>query len=452
MAIKPRIATLTNSSVDILNAIHNSASTDYKNYVPIATPNAEVIREIGAVIMDNPSLQNEFLTALVNRIAKVVVTSRSYTNPWAMFKKGMLEYGETIEEIFVNIAKPHSYDPSVAERELYKREIPDVRSAFHIVNYEKFYKATIQEKDLKKAFLTIEGVTDLIAKIVDAMYTGAEYDEYQVMKYMLAKRIVRGQVYPVTVPTISADNAKQIVTVIKSTSNDFTFLKPKYNIAGVENNSTKDRQYLIMDSNFDATVDINVLASAFNLDKAEFVGKRTLVDGFGELDIARLGELFAGDPTYTEFSQDELNALNQIPAVLVDEDFFMIFDNLMAVRSLDNGEGLYRNYWYHCWKTFSTSPFANAAVFVTGAPSVTSISVTPEQLTASAGQSVSLSVAVETEHFASKAVVWSTDSEYATVSASGLVHIKSGASGQIVVTATSVQDPTKSATCTITVA
>ena len=88
MATKPKIVTLTNSSVDILNVIRNNATVNYQNYVPEATADADSIREIGAIIMDNPQLQNEFLSALVNRIGRVLITSKMYDNPWSMFKKG----------------------------------------------------------------------------------------------------------------------------------------------------------------------------------------------------------------------------------------------------------------------------------------------------------------------------------------------------------------------------
>ena len=138
MATRPKVKTLTNSAVDVLNVIRNNASVDFKNYVPIATADADSIRTIGAIIMDNPSLQNEFLSALVNRIGLVIVTSKMYSNPLAVLKKGVLEYGETIEEIFVNIAKPFTFNPQEAEDKQYKREIPDVKSAFHILNY-RFY-------------------------------------------------------------------------------------------------------------------------------------------------------------------------------------------------------------------------------------------------------------------------------------------------------------------------
>lgn len=452
MPTKPHIVTLTNSSVDILNVIRNNASQNYRDYVPVATADAESIREIGAVIMDYPNLQNEFLSALVNRIGRVLITSKMYDNPWAMFKKGMLEFGETIEEIFVNIAKPYQFDPQVAESTVFKREIPDVRSAFHIMNYQKYYKATIQNDQLRQAFLSWQGITDLIAKIVDAMYTGANYDEFQTMKYMLAKRILNGQLYPVTIPTVQTDNMKSIVSTIKSVSNKFEFMSSKYNLAGVQTHTKKAEQYLLVNSKFDAEMDVEVLASAFNMDKAEFAGHRVLVDSFGDLDIERLNLLFADDPTYTEIGEADLQALDSIPAIIVDKDYFMIFDNFYNFTEQYNGEGLYWNYWYHVWKTFSISPFANNALFIQGTPTVTSVTVSPATANVSAGQKVQLSAVVQTTDFAPQAVTWSvTSGENVTVNQSGVVTIGADASGEIVITATSVYDSEKSGSATLTV-
>ena len=183
------------SSVDILNAIRNSASQEYRSYVPPANPNGASIREIGNIIMTFPALQNEFLSNLINRIGRVLITSKLYENPWTAFKRGRLEFGETIEEIFVNLAKPFVYDVETAENEVFKREISDVRAAFHVLNYQKFYKATIQQEQLRQAFLSWEGISDLIAKIVDSMYSAANYDEFITMKYLLARHILNGHVY-----------------------------------------------------------------------------------------------------------------------------------------------------------------------------------------------------------------------------------------------------------------
>lgn len=452
MATKPKVVTLTNSSVDILNVIRENASQNYKDYVPKATADADAIRQIGAVIMDYPNLQNEFLSALVNRIGRVLITSKMYSNPWSMFKKGLLEFGETIEEIFVNIAKPFQFDQAVAESEVFKREIPDVRAAFHIMNYQKFYKATISNDQLRQAFLSWEGITDLIAKIVDAMYTGANYDEFLTMKYLLARHILDGHMYPVQIPTVSTENMKTIVSDIKGISNAMEFLSTEYNLTGVAAHTPKADQYMLINSKFDAVMDVEVLASAFNMEKAEFLGKRVLVDSFGKLDIARLAVLFKDDPTYIEPTSDELTALDKIPAVIVDKDWFMIFDNYQNFTEQYNGQGLYWNYWYHVWKTFSVSPFANNALFVPGTPSVTSVTVTPATATVTKGQSIQLNATVETSNFAPQSVTWSSDSDNATVDASGKVTLTSAATGTINITAKSTYDPTKTGKCVITVA
>lgn len=448
------------SAVDILNAIRNSASQEYRSYVPPANPNVGSVREIGNVIMTFPTLQNEFLSNLINRIGRVLITSKMYENPWTAFKRGRLEFGETIEEIFVNIAKPFEYDVPKSENEVFKREIPDVRAAFHVLNYQKFYKATIQQEQLRQAFLSWEGITDLISKIVDSMYSAANYDEFITMKYLLAKHILNGHVYAKNCGAVSAANAKSIVSTIKGVSNDMTFAKTKYNLAGVTNFTMKPDQYLIVNSDFDAIMDVEVLASAFNMDKAEFMGHRVLVDNFGDMDDARLAQLFGSDPNYTALTSAEKTALNAIPAVVVDKDWFMILDNLDNFTEQFNGQGMYWNYWYHVWKTFSISPYHNAVVFVPAAPSITSVTVTPSTATIAAGSNATFAATVVTSNFAPQTVVWSMTSanidgleDVAAVSPEGVVSISPEltAGGTITLKATSTFDSTAYGTSTITV-
>lgn len=454
MPTVPNSKKLNASSADILNAIRNSGSDNYRELVPLVSNDNDSIKAIGSIIVGNPTLMNEFISSLVNRIGKVIINDKMYNNPWSMFKKGVLEYGESIEEIFVSMAKPFEYDPAIAEKEVFKREKPDVESVFHILNYQKFYKVTVQEADLRQAFINIGGVTNLITKIIDSLYTAAKYDEFITMKYLIARHILNGDMYPVTVPTVSAQNAKDIISIIKGVSNDFEFMNDSYNMAGVMNVSEKSDQYLIMNSRFDATFDVEVLASAFNMDRAQFMGHKVLVDGFGKFDVERLNTLFADDPNFVEITADEMTALNSIPAIIVDRDWFMIYDNLNNFTEQYNGQGMYWNYWYHQWKTFSVSTFANGAVFVPGTPTVTSVSVSPATATVKPGGQVVLSAVVETENFASQAVKWSiSDSEKAEITFGGILHVDRNATtgDTITVTATSVYDPTKTATATVTI-
>lgn len=448
----PSTKALEASAQDIINAIRNSATTNFRDYVPVANSHEDV-REIGAVIMQYPFLMNEFLSTLVNRIGLVIMNTKAYTNPWAMFKRGMLDYGETIEEIYVNLAAAFTYDAELSESEVFKRQIPDVRSAFHTLNFQKFYKTTVQQQQLRQAFLTPDGLGDLVTKITNSMYAAANNDEFQVMKYMVARHIRDGHMFPVTVPAVNKANAEDIVTQIKAVSNDFEFMKPDYNLARVHNFALKDNQYLIVSNKFDSIMNVSVLAAAFHMDKAEFEGHLVRVDSFGKLDRERLDALFGESDWYESLTDEEMEAIDAIPAVLVDRDWFMVFDNLMEFTEMYNGQGLYWNYWYHTWKTFSVSPFVDAAMFIPGTPGVTSVTVSPSAVTTAKGQTVSLSASVETDNFAPKNVSWTVDKEGVAVDPSGKVYVDAdAASGEYTVTATSVYDSSKSATATVTVA
>lgn len=450
MPTRPTKVTLNTNAMNIVNAIRNNNSNYYKDYVPPITDLSE-LKQIGKIIMDVPALQNEFLNALVNRIALVRITSKLYENPWSMFKKGLLEYGEVIEEVFVDLIKVYEFDAEKAETELFKRVSPDVRSAFHVMNYRKFYKVTIERQKLAKAFLSAQGMEDLITYIMEQIYTSANYDEWLTMKYMLAKNILNGRMYPVEVPTVSNANMSDIVTTVKGTSNLLTFPSRAYNPAHVFQHTSKDNQYILIDTQFEAKMDVNVLASAFNMDKAEFMGNRVPIDGFGIVDNDRLAELFADDPYYVALTDDEVEALKTIPLAVVDENFFMIYDNLNEMREAENGQGLYWNYFYHQWKTFSTSPFSNAVVFVPTTPAITSVTVTPATATASAGESVALTTVVESTGFAPQEVTYTSNNDKVTVTEGGVVQIDDDATGTATITVASVYDDTKTDTSVITI-
>lgn len=451
MPSRPSNVTLDTNVLNVLNAIRNNASNNYRDYVPPVTNTSE-IRKIGTIIMDNVALQNEFLTALVNRIGRVIISTRMYQNPWSRFKEGYLEYGETVEEIFTNIAKAEEYDFSSENETRYqKKRLPDVRAAFHIMNYRKFYPTTVTDKQLRQAFLSSDGVSRLIADIVNAIYTGANYDEFLTMKYLLARCILNSRMYPIEVPAVSAANAKDIITTVKQTSNLLEFPSTQYNPTGVFQHTPKGEQICIVNTEFDAIMDVNVLASAFNMEKTQFVGQRVLIDGFGKLDTKRLDILFADDPNYVPLTQAELTALDAIPLVIVGEKFWRVFDNLNEFTEFYNPEQLYWNYFYHQWKTFSTSPFENAIVFVPSAPTVDSVEVTPATATVSAGASLQLTTKVTVSGFAPQTVNYESDNDKVTVTEGGVVQVDADATGTATITVTSTYDATKSDTVSITI-
>lgn len=445
--------TLTATSADILNAIRNSASNNYQDYVPVVTADAEIIRSVGSILMQNPSLMNEFLSALCNRIGKVLINSRLYNNPWAVFKKGVLEFGEVVEDIFVNIANVYEFDHEGGS-DFAARALPDVRSSFYAINYEVQYKVSVSPDMFRRAFVTERGIADLVSYITNSMYTAHANDEFLIMKYLLGVHLLNGHFYPVEVDT-TVGSEKEVVKQFKATSNKLTFMSPNYNLAGVHNFSDKDYQYLIINSNYDAAYDVDVLASAFNMDKAEFAGHRKLVDSFGAMDTQRLYQMIGSQAGYHAFTEEELAALDAIPAVLVDLNWFQMYDQVLRYSDFFNPQALYYNYYLTAFKVVAMSPFAPAVAFVPGQPTVTSVTISPATASANKGQHVNLSAAVVTTNFAPMAVNWTlsgnTSAETQIDNSGNLVISGEESATTLTVKATSVYDTTKSGSATITV-
>lgn len=460
------------NSADILNVTRNELGGNYASQIPAVIkegdelPNGRIatkadslssLRGIGEIMMNYQPLQNAFLNALVNRIARVIITSRLYENPWAGFKKGIMEYGETIEEIFVNLSKPYQYDPVVAESEVFKRRIPDVKAAFHSMNYQKFYPTTVSNDQLRQAFLSWQGITDLIGKIIEQVYTGANYDEFLVMKYMIAQIALKGQLYPVSVPTITADNARAVTTSMVNYAKKLTYMSSDYNYAGVKTYTDPEFLYIILTTDVESIFDVEVLALSFNMNKAELIGRQIGIDGFGIVDNERLAEIFADDP-YTDFvpfTEAEINQLNTIAGLMVDESWFMIFDNYYNMTEIYNPQGLYWNYFYHVWKTFSVSPFSNAILFTTNTPAITSVTVSPSTATVVKGNSSQFTAAVVNTGFAPKEVIWTVEGGKdagTVISNNGLLSVSPDETAKtLTVKATSSFDSTKMSTATVTV-
>lgn len=367
MARRIANSTLNASTIDILNVIRQNASYDYQQNVPeVATAND--IPKVGEIIYGTPAFANQFINALVNRIAIVRVQSATFNNPYSILKKGYIEYGETVEDIFVSIAKAVDFNVEKAAKREFQRAIPDVRSAFHVMNWRVMYPVTIQDEDLRQAFLSIEGVQNLIAKIVDAVYTAAEYDEFLLFKYLLIKTISHGKMYPTSIG--AGTDLNEAAVQFRGTSNLLPFMSSEYNEAGVKTNTPKERQVIFMDAMFNAQFDVNVLSSAFNMDKADFMGRLFLIDNWTDFDNERFDIIRANSDGIEEVTAEELALLANVKAVILDDNWFQVYDNNNKFTEKYVASGLYWNYFYHTWKTVSNSPFANAVVFVTSAADV----------------------------------------------------------------------------------
>lgn len=366
-------STLNASTIDIMNVIRQNAGYDYQQSVPEVTQVTD-IPKVGEIIYGTPAFANQFINALVNRIAIVRAQSATFNNPYARLKKGYIEYGESIEDIFVNIVKAVDFNVEKGAEREFKRNLPDVRSVFHTMNWRVLYPITIQDEDLRMAFLSAQGVQDLITKIVDSVYTSAEYDEFLLFKYLMIKAIAHGQTKPMS---FDATNIKDSAVKLRSISNKLPFISNNYNTALVQTNTPKERQIIFMDADFNAQFDVEVLASAFNMDKTDFMGRLHLIDDWTTFDNERFEVIRSNSDGIEEVTSAELAGMADVKAFICDENWFQVYDNNNKFTEKYVASGLYWNYFYHVWKTVSTSPFANAiTLYNRSIPDVDNITAT----------------------------------------------------------------------------
>ena len=471
MAVKPTKAELNAKTPEILNTIRESVGGDFQDGTPhvlsageemadgvMATSNDSLmsIRAFGQAIMSNVGWQNAFLSELLNRIGLVIISSKSYQNPWANLKRGRLEYGEVIEDIFINICEPFSYNPELAETQVEKRVKPDVESMLYRINSQIFYKQTIEQVTLRQAFTSSTGVVNLITGIIDAMYTAMEYDERLAMKYILVQRLLNGTMYKQIIPANAT--SEQLITAVKTVSNLLMTPSRKYNSAGVLNYALKNDQYVFVTSAFDAQSGVEVLAKAFNVDYVQFSGRYIVLDDFSFTpdELARLDIIFADEPSYVRPTSQQLTKLKEVPLVTVDKDFFMVYDVEQYFDMRRNQQGLYENNFLHVWKVYASGYFANAVMYVETEPTVTSVAVAPSQATMPKGSSLTMKATVTASDFADKTVHWEVTGGGTDVTINektGVLTIGNNATAQAyTVKAVSNGDPEKSGSATITVA
>ena len=191
-----------NSNEGIMDAIRADSSMEYQNRIPSATEAG--VKETVERLLNYRAHYNEFIDALVNRIGLVIARNTSWTNPLAPFKRGLLTFGDTIEEVQVGLLKAHVYDPDreYLEKDLFGTERPDVQANFHRVNRQNFYKVTINEDLLRRAFLEPGGLNTFVNQLMSAPTTSDQWDEFLLTCSLFSKYESMGGFYHVNVPDL----------------------------------------------------------------------------------------------------------------------------------------------------------------------------------------------------------------------------------------------------------
>ncbi|MBO7696518.1 MAG: hypothetical protein J6T10_28155 [Methanobrevibacter sp.] len=341
------------SAVNTLNYIRQNSSKAYQEVVPRAT--ASNIKEIGNILLNDAyqPMLNEFVNNLINRIALTRIENKSFSNPLSMFKKGSVPYGTDIQLIYENPAIAEKYEYSdAAMAKLLTITDPDTKAAYLRRNRQDLYTKTIAREGLQGAFDSPEAFDDYVSSITQSLYSGNYIDEFKYTKDLIDGAYEEGKVITEVVSAVSDKaTAEALVEKCRALYLKMQFPSTEYNAYSRFSDSTDEtlittwtdaeRICVITTADVMAKVDVQSLAAAFNMEKANFMGRVVIVDKFEN---------------------------EEIQAIICDESFIQIFDNIFRFDEFYNARTMSWNEYLHAWGTWAISPFANAVCLATKLP------------------------------------------------------------------------------------
>ena len=340
-----------NGGIKVFNFIRNNSTEAFVQTIPEAT--TENIQTISNILFNDAyqPMLNEFVTNLINRIALTIVRNKSFNNPLKVFKKGSVPLGTDIQEIFTNPAIAEQYElNNTAMAKLLTITDPDTHVAYYRRNRQSLYTKTIARETLQGAFVSWEKFNDYVTSITTSLYSGNYIDEFKYTKDLVDGAYINNKAIIETIanPTDEA-SAKAFLKKARALYSKLSFPSTDYNayskFSGAKGTVTTwtepERVVLIIKSDVLAEVDVEALASAFNIDKADFLGRVVQVD---------------------KFDNDE------ILGVICDESWLQIYDNLFRFDEFYNARVMAWNEYLHAWSTYAISPFSNAIILATKEP------------------------------------------------------------------------------------
>lgn len=330
-------------SIATLNQIRATASADYQARIPVATQ--DNIAQIGNAFKAYTLLYNEFCEALFNKIGKTQLESKLFKNKLARFKSGAITDAQDVEEIFVDMGNAaNAYDPD-GKNPLGRRSPSEVKAYYHRQNRRDEYAISLGDIDFRRTFMSEATLDSFISAQLNSVYSRANHDEWLLMKELLATyKNEEGDAcgyceyeVPALTATNAAEAAKTFVKTLRKASQDISFASRSFNKAGVMTWSDPSQMTLLINKDMLAELDVEVLAKAFNLGKTDIEHSIVTMDDFGSLT-----------DTY---------------GLLIDKDFFRVYDTLSHMEPQRNAQGLFTNYFYHVHQILSLSPYKNAIRF-----------------------------------------------------------------------------------------
>lgn len=346
-----------------------AGTNDFQQRIPDPTQ-AGISATMSALFQPmNGQYFNQFMDILVNRIAYTYVRGQNYKNPLAVFKGNKINYGSTIQEIAPKWIKAHSYEDDAET--LLKLHRPESEVWYHSQNRRDQYPISVNVDELRTAFTDEYGLNNLVAQLMNTPNNADEYDEFNIMKNLIAEYETRWGFYKYHLDDYPADDAsgKAFLTALQTLGGKLQFPSSVYSGTDIPVFAQPSELVLLVTPEAQASLNVNTLAALFNVDLAKVSYRTVLIDEFPIRDAV---------------------------ALLTTEDFFVCHDTLYNTTSFWNPQTLTTTYWLNHWGVYSVSPFVPAILFTTATGTVTptieqevtGLNVTAEPRTVELGGSV----------------------------------------------------------------
>lgn len=316
-------------------------------------------------IFTNANNVNAFFNALTDVIISQRIKSESFDNPLEQYKSGQLPLGLGEAEIYFNPQNGRDFRTKVDDQNvgvnswednnddhnfnsrLFFDKLPDVKEVFFRVNYGKQYKRTYSDIELNNTMTTWDAVGQFIDAISRDLVASANIEEFDTMRNLFAVGYTNNfvPIQPISAITDKATaeaflvKAREYFTSFQFPSEQFSPWNAKNPEALIKTWSKKDRISIIMSAATAAVVDVYALAAAFNMDKADFLGKVTVVD--------------------------KLDREGKIAAVMFDDTYIHVQPKVEMTGSFFNPDTVKQNFYLTKTAIMSLDPFANAVAFTT---------------------------------------------------------------------------------------
>ena len=348
------------------------------------------ITDVGAAVMAAPSaIRNEFAANLFNKIGMTLIDTPVIENEFSFLKKGTLDYGQSIEDIYVGLVQGQEYVTGMKEGD----SVPDQFSVKKVPHFSAFYSTILSRQyqvtkhlsDLKKAFHSGGGVIEFVAGIMNAMSSGEQYDDMRATIALMARQIEAAQTVPtykgnihllsvynaaygktLTAATAPTDQGflKYFANQLKKYSKRMRHVRTDYNIANVPQTLPQSKQRIMLLEDLTVNFDTELLAWAYGAGKLD-------IGGVDEIDSwYSIGANHATPPTVTPESisvKGQFKTPNGTAiclGMIYDPDMVKIYNKERIASDSQNAKGNYFNYFMSLEDIYACSPYKNFVCFM----------------------------------------------------------------------------------------